>query len=276
MSQYPNPPASYASAEPERLGPGAVPVVADVPYYGDAPPDEYAATQCRLDVYRPAIESYPTLVFFHGGGLVEGCTRQDAEFLAGPLTRAGVGVVMVSYRVYPRAACPAFLHDAAAAVAWALRNIVRYGGDAARVFVGGHSAGAYLAAMVGLDARYLQTFGCRLDQVAGLLPVSGQMVTHARIREDRGLPQWVVEVDELAPLRHVRPDAPPTLLIVGENDMPARAEENLLMAAMLESAGREDIRCMVVPGREHVDVITRAVEPGDPVAAAILEFIKTH
>ncbi len=68
----------------------------------------------------------------------------------------------------------------------------------------GHSAGGYLASMVGLDKRWLARHGVDADQIAGLIPFSGHAITHFTIREERGLPGTQPVVDDLAPLYHVR------------------------------------------------------------------------
>lgn len=86
----------------------------------------------------------------------------------------------VNYRLSPRATHPAYIDDAAAAVAWVMKHIGEYGGDPTRVYVAGHSAGGYLTLMVGLDKAYLARYGEDADRLAGLFPVSGQTNTHLR------------------------------------------------------------------------------------------------
>ena len=258
------------SASAREIAPG----VADVPYYGDAPPDPYAAERCRLDLFRPeGSDGYPTVVFFHGGALRNG-GRESGQLLAERFVPEGVGVVTVDYRLSPMAECPSYIEDAAASVAWTLDHIAEHGGDPGRVYLSGHSAGGYLAAMVGLDPNYLDAFGHAPDELAGLLPISGQMVTHSTIRAEAGIPEDRPVIDEFAPCYHVRPDAPPMLAIAGSEDLPARAEENVYFVAALRAVGHEHSRILVVEGRNHNSIYDTMAEADDPAAEAMLALIR--
>jgi acetyl esterase/lipase len=241
--------------------------------YREAAPDAYAAERCRLDLYLPAGKrDFPTLVWFHGGGL-EGGDKGSAKALARALNADGVAVASANYRLSPKATYPAYLEDAAAAAVWVRKGIAVRGGDAARVFVGGHSAGGYLALMLALDARLLQAQGSRPADFAGYFPVSGQTVTHYTVRKERGLPQGAIVADEASPLRWVRKDAPPLLILAGEKDLPTRVEENRLLHANLRSLGAQRLRFLVLPDRDHGTVASKLAEDGDPGRAALLEFL---
>jgi acetyl esterase/lipase len=247
---------------------------ADVPYYGDAAPDSYAAERCRLDLFRPeGVEGYPTVVFFHGGGLRNG-SRRSGDLLAERFLPEGVGVVTVDYRLSPRAGCPAYLEDAAAAIAWTIDHVGESGGDPSRVFLSGHSAGGYLAAMVGLDPQYLSRFDHDPSELAGLLPISGQMITHSTVRAERSIPEDRPLIDAFAPAFHVRPDAPLILCLAGSDDLPARAEENTYFVATLQATGHDQSRCLIVPGRDHGSIYSRIADEDDPAATAMLAIIR--
>jgi acetyl esterase/lipase len=135
------------------------------------------------------------------------------------LKEQGFAVVSVNYRLYPRVKCPGYIEDAATAVAWVFRNIAKYGGNPDAIFVAGHSAGAYLTFMTGLDKRWLNVHNIDADRIAGLIPLSGNAITHMTVREERGIPNTQPLIDEYAPLHHVRPDAPPVLLMTGDREM---------------------------------------------------------
>jgi Esterase/lipase len=251
-------------------------VAANVAYYGTYPPDTYAAERCRLDLYRPAgADSYPTLVYFHGGGLTEG-GRADGMLLAERMAAEGIGTALVDYRLSPGTTCPGYIEDAAMATAWVLKNVAEWGGATDRVFTAGHSAGAYLAAMVGLDERYLLRHGLSPRALAGVLPVSGQMVTHFLVRGERGIPPEQPIVDEFAPIFYAAVPAPPLLCIVGSDDLPSRPEENAYMIAARRAAGHADAELLVVPGRDHNSVAGHWGDPDDPVACAVLAFVRAH
>ncbi|MHB0958343.1 MAG: alpha/beta hydrolase fold domain-containing protein [Pirellulaceae bacterium] len=250
-------------------------VVTDIAYYGDRAPDDYARDRCRLDVWHPPSASgCPTLVWFHGGGLTTG-DRQSGAGVARRLTAAGMAVVLVDYRLSPQATCPAYIDDAAAAVAWTMRRIGQYGGDPRRLFVAGHSAGAYLTAMVGFDRQYLARHAAEPSELAGLIPISGQMFTHFTVRAERGIGATTPLIDALAPAHHAAEHTPPCLGIVGDQDLPTRLEENLYCAAAFRAAGNEQVTCQVFAGRDHSTLISRFEEPDDAVADAVIRFIQT-
>jgi acetyl esterase/lipase len=130
----------------------------------------------RLDVYTPAgaapAGGRPTAVFFYGGSWNRG-SRADYRFVGRALASRGVVAVVADYRVYPQVRYPDFLRDGALAVAWTRRGIAAYGGDPARLFVSGHSAGAYNAAMLALDPRWLGEVGLGPDALAGFVGLAG-------------------------------------------------------------------------------------------------------
>jgi hypothetical protein len=152
------------------------------------------------------------------------------------------------------------IEDAAAALAWAFAHAARYGGSPDKIHVSGASAGGYLAAMVGLDKQYLAVHGLDPDRLAGLVPLTGQMITHFRVRQERGLPDTQPVVDEMAPLYHVRKDAPPVLLITGDREleMLGRYEENAYFARMMKVVGHPRTELIEIQGHDHSEVIPAA------------------
>jgi len=116
--------------------------------------------------------------------------------------------------------------------------------------------------------------GLQVANMAGLIPISGQMITHSTVREECGLPRSVLLADEASPLYHVRSIPPGVLLICGDDDMPARLEENRLMHVWLKTAGNTDVTVLCVPGRTHNSVYDRCAEPDDEAGRAIIEFIE--
>lgn len=223
---------------------------ADIPYYNQPPkqPDGYVAKRCLLDIYYPSTPGFATLVWFHGGGLTGG-NKEIPSALKGK----GICIVAVSYRLAPRVSSPKYIEDAAAAVAWVFKNIARYGGDTSLIFLSGHSAGGYLTAMVGLDRRWLNAHGIDANRIAGLIPLSGQAITHFTIRKERGIPENQPVVDEFAPLYHVRPDAPPLTLITGDRELEllGRYEENAYLARMMRVAGHTRTKLLELDGYGH-------------------------
>lgn len=198
-------------------------------YYGPEDATEYQKEMCKLDIYLPSDKSktFPVLVFFHGGGLTGGKR-------GGPnLTDQGVCLVAPSYRLHPKAECPDYINDAADAVAWAFKNVEKYGGDPKRIFIGGSSAGSYLASLITMDKSWLATRGVDVDGIAGLIPVSGHMITHFTIRKENGIPESCGLSDKYAPLFHVRKTPFPIFIQCGDDDYPGRQEENKLFVSMM-------------------------------------------
>ncbi|MCF7974050.1 MAG: alpha/beta hydrolase [Phycisphaerae bacterium] len=215
----------------------------------EAPLTDDIKKMCRLDLYYPAdTPGFPTVVWFHGGGLTGG--KRD---IPEALKNQQMAVATVDYRLNPGVTCPAYIEDAAAAVAWVFKHIQTYGGDPNLVFVSGHSAGGYLTSMVGLDKRWLARHDVDADRIAGLIPFSGHTITHFTIRQERDIPGTQPIVDEFAPLYHVRADAPPLVLITGDREleMLGRYEENAYMYRMMKVAGHDKTELYEVQGFNH-------------------------
>ena len=226
--------------------------VKDISYILAGETDGYRKERCKLDVYYPVgKKGFPTIVWFHGGGLEGGGKHVPEMFM-----NQGFAVVAVNYRLSPKAQNPAYTEDAAAAVAWAYKHIEEYGGSPRRVFVTGHSAGGYLTLMVGLDKSYLQEYGVDADSIATYLPISGQTVTHFTIRKERSLPEGIPVIDQYAPCNKARKDTPPFVLITGDRnlEMADRYEENALLASVLKNIGNKKVSLYELQGFDHGQV----------------------
>jgi acetyl esterase/lipase len=224
--------------------------------------------RCRLDLYHPVDrQPYSTVVWFHGGGLTAGEREIPMQ-----LRKRGVAVVAVNYRLSPGAKSPEYIEDAAAAVAWTLNNIHHYGGSQDRVFVGGHSAGAYLSLMIGLDPRWLGAHGIEPKRIAGLIPLSPQVITHFAIREERGIGEKQPVVDDLAPLFHVNAAAPPMLVVTGdrEKELMGRYEENAYFCRMMKLSGHQRVTFHELQGFDH----GKMVEPAMPLLLGFINSLK--
>lgn len=227
--------------------------ITNVAYYAPAElqqADEYQKTQCRLDLRYPTNRpGFATVVWFHGGGLTGG-KRHFIE-----LKRPEVAIAAVGYRLSPKVEHPGYLEDAAAATAWVIKNIAQYGGDSNKVFVAGHSAGGYLSAMIGMDPRWLAVRGVSNLQLAGLIPVSGQVTTHFHVKKLRGDtgPEYRPIIDEFAPLYHSASNLPPVCLILGDRNIEYknRVEENALLAVSLKNLGHPHVEFYEMGGLNH-------------------------
>lgn len=183
-----------------------------------------------LDVFLPKSNvPCPILVYFHGGGLEEG--NKD-ELLEEKLIQYNIGLVSVNYRLYPKHHYPDFLWDGAVAIKWVLKNL----GDNAGIFVGGSSAGAFIAMMLYFDDKYFTSCDINLQSISGFIFNAGQPTTHYNILRERGLDVRRIVVDEAAPLFHINEynNQPPMLLLCAEYDLPGRYEQTLLMLRTLK------------------------------------------
>ena len=203
-----------------------------------------------LDVYYPENKTgFATVVWFHGGGLTGG-SKEIPE----ALKDKNICIVAVNYRLSPKVKVKQCIEDAAAAIAWTFNHISEYGGDSSLIFVSGHSAGGYLTLMTGLDKQWLKPYQIDANRIAGLIPLSGQAITHFTLRKERGIADTQPVVDEFAPLYHVRADAPPLLLITGDREMEllGRYEENAYLARMMKVAGHKNTRLLEMQGYGHL------------------------
>ncbi|MCU4675893.1 alpha/beta hydrolase [Catenovulum sp. 2E275] len=232
-----------ASAEPYQLK-------TNISYYPQSQiSTDYQQSQSVLDLYYPTDKkSFATIVWFHGGGL-----RGGHKEIPQALKNQGFAVAGVGYRLFPKVKSPVYIQDAAAATAWVFQHIEAFGGDKSKIFIAGHSAGGYLTSMLGLDKRWLAKYQIDANDIAGLIPFSGHAITHFTVREERGIKGEQPIVDDLAPLFHVRADAPPFILITGDRnlEMLGRYEENAFLWRMMKVNGHQNTQLFELQGYDH-------------------------
>lgn len=238
----------------------------DISYLSsDEAKDPYRQERCVLDIHAPTgAKNLPVLIWFHGGGLTEG----DKTSTPGELFQQGFVVVTPNYRLIPSATPINTVEDASAAVAWVFAHIQEYGGDPRRIFLSGHSAGAYLSTLITLDSSWLAARQIDANKIAGLIPFSSQMGPHSSFRPAPG----TTTLESYAPLSHARADAPPILLLIGDRDkdIPGRYPQNTDMLARLKTAGHQDCQFVEFPGTDHVSMQS----PGMPLLVAFIERLK--
>lgn len=158
----------------------------DVDYLPEA---DYADHKDRLDIYLPlGATKTPVVVYFHGGGLLYG-DKSLGQVVAKRLLAHGIGLVSANYRLSPGVMHPAHVEDAAAATAWVFKNIADYGGDPQQLYVSGHSAGAYLAALLALDPQHLGRHQMSPGDIRGAIPISPFLYVEETAR-DRPKTVW--------------------------------------------------------------------------------------
>lgn len=230
----------------------------DVSYVEKSESDAYLIERGVLDIHCSSeAKKQPVIIWFHGGGLKTG-----EKHIPQRLLNQGVCIVSPNYRLYPKVKAPVYIQDAANAVAWVYQNIQHYGGDPEKIIVSGHSAGGYLALMIGMDKQWLAKHHIDTNVLAELVPFSGHTITHFTVREERGTAGEQPIIDNLAPLYHVRRDAPPVTLITGDREMEllGRYEENAYFKRMMSVNGHKATQIFELAGYGH-----NMVEPALPL-----------
>ena len=199
--------------------------------YGDGP-------RRVLDVYRPGTASAsPVVMFFYGGSWQSG-RKEMYLFVAATLARRGYVVLVPDYRIYPEVRYPEFIEDGALAIQWAKENVGRYGGDPEKLFVMGHSAGAYVAAMLAIDHRWLEPLGLApLRDIAALIGISGPYDFLPLKSEVLKTIFGGANRMETQPISYVSRGKPPALLLTGGDDDTVDPGNSHRLAAALRKSG---------------------------------------
>ena len=232
--------------------------------YGEGP-------RHRLDVYVPEdlTAPAPVVVFFYGGSWRNG-DRGDYLFVAEALASRGFVTVVPDYRLYPEVAFPGFLDDSAAAVGWVRDEIAGHGGDPDRIFLMGHSAGAYNAAMLALDPRYLAAAGVDRGVVRGMIGLAGPYdFLPLDTRVTRRVFGAAADLPATQPVSYADGDAPPLLLVTGADDTTVRPRNSQSLArAVAAQGGTAALR--VYPDIGHIGLVV-ALADGQRDRAPVLD-----
>jgi len=232
----------------------------------------------KLDVYTPLglKGPAPVVVFFYGGNWNDGA-RGEYRFVGEALASRGMVAVLADYRLYPEVRYPGFLEDSARAVAWTVKEAQRYGGDSRRMFVMGHSAGAYIAAMLALDPRWLAAQGLAPNALRGWIGLAGPYdfipIKNVATRPVFWYPDTPADSQ---PVNHVSAAAPPALLIASKNDDlvdPVRNTGGL--ATRLRAAGIK-VQEVYFNNTSHATLIgamSRPLRGLAPVLATVDQFV---
>ncbi len=206
-----------------------------------------------LDVYRPPTRGAPVIVFIYGGSWQNG-DKATYSFVGNALAQRGYLTVIPDYRVYPQVRFPGFLEDAAKAVRWARDMAARHGGDPNNIYLAGHSAGAYNAAMLAYDPRWLATVGLSQRQIAGFIGLAGPY-DFLPLR-DRKLAAIFGGANrpETQPITYASRRAPPSLLMAGSLDTTVEPSNSSRLAAALEAAGNR-VTLRRYPAAAHVTIL---------------------
>jgi acetyl esterase/lipase len=233
----------------------------------------------KLDIYTPngLKVPAPVLVFFYGGSWESG-RRGDYLAFGQAFASQGIVTVIADYRLYPRVKYPAFIEDGARALAYVHTHIGSYGGDAGLVYVCGHSAGAYNAATLGSDPKYLKMVGGDFSWIKGVIGIAGPYDFLPLTGSDLIDIFHGANNAEAMPINHVDGLRPPMLLVTGADDNTVSPGNSDRMAAKLKSFGNS-VQVIHYPGVGHIGIILSLV-PGfrgkTTLREDILTFVHSH
>ena len=258
-------------------------VLRDIPYAGPS-----SGTKQRLNLFLPetTARNWPVVMFIHGGNWDEG--DRDIEVggadvynnIGRYLASRGIGAAVVSYRLLPGVNWQTQMTDIAAAATWVGANIATHGGNGRCVFLMGHSAGAQMAVRAALDPELLRG----TPGVCGVIAVSGAGYDLADARTYElgaepdyyrrrfgGSPDWQRTA---SPIRFVRADAPPFLVLYAGGESKALQRQSQLLHESLTRAGARSTT-VVVPGESHSRMVLTLSRDGKTAGPAVVDFVKT-
>ncbi len=241
----------------------------------------------KLDIYWPEQKGtnaqadgkkLPVIIFYHGGSWRDG-ERAGYAFLGRALASRGYVSVIADYRKTPDVTFPAFVEDAASAFVWTEKNIARYGGDSSNIFIMGHSAGAHLAMLIGLDHRYLNALGSDPSKIKGIIGLAGpyDFLPFTSDAAKAALGEWP-KPEETQPITYARGDAAPMLLLSGTDDTTVYPRNGQrLKAAVTDVNG--DAEVIEYPNMDHYGIIMAFARPFHgygPILEDSINFIEKH
>lgn len=235
----------------------------------------------KLDIYLPkqnAVVASAVLIFFHGGSWHDG-EREGYGFLGRAFAARGFVTVIADYRKAPSVRFPAFVQDTASAIAWVHANIAKYDGDADRIFVMGHSAGAHIAMMTALDPQWLAANNLTPDVIKGLIGLAGpyDFLPLTSDSSKIALGQWP-DLKETQPITYARGDAPPLLLLTGDKDTVVKPRNSKILSEKIQALGGQQ-QLRIYPDVDHADIIMAVARPfrqKAPIVTDVVNFIKAH
>mgnify|MGYP001764911785 CR=1 FL=1 len=216
----------------------------------------------RLDLFAPeqAGSGRPVVVWVYGGGWNSG-SPAEYHFIGRTFARAGYVVVIPGYRLVPDGVYPHMIEDTAKALAWTRDNVARFGGDPDRVVIMGQSAGAYNVAMVALERQWLGREGVPDGFVKGVVGLSGPYDFYPFTSDSARAAFGKVQPPQITqPITFARGDAPPMLLLTGDDDETVKPRNSRALGDALRQAGGQ-AEVVIVPGANHTDTVVKLATP---------------
>lgn len=237
-----------------------------------------AAPRQKLDLYAPdgAAAPLPIIVFIYGGSWRHG-DKDNYNFLGAAFAAQGFLTAIPDYRLVPEVRFPGFVEDCAAAVCWVKDNASSHGGDPSRTVLVGHSAGAYNAVMLALDRRYLAAAGAPAQFVRGAVGLAGPYdFAPFDVPATQEAFGQAPDPRLTQPIQFARADAPPLLLLWGEDDDTVGPRNIESLARVMREAGGA-VETKIYPGIDHIEIaaaLSRPYRDKAPVLADVTEFAR--
>lgn len=246
-----------------------------------------------LDIYtpiKPPSDRMPVIFWIHGGGWVVG-DKDDVALKPKVFTERGCIMVSTNYRLLPEVDMKTLIEDIAKSLGWVHRNISQYGGDPNRIIVGGHSAGAQLAALICIDDRYLKREGVSFTNLTGCIPVDGdtydipkiistaehrqtlyggKMFTFGHRQKFGNDPEKHVDFSAVT---HVEKDKsiPPFLILYFSGNPDTNAQARLLEHSLRQSG--ISAKAVGKGNTNHSQLNNDIGDPNDPVTKEVYQFL---
>ena len=253
--------------------------IADVPYFGDEGGDP---TRQSLDIYiREGLTDAPVVLYVHGGGWIRG-DKARALFKPAALVREGYLFVSMNYRFHPEASPAEMTQDVATAAVWLRQHAAKYGGDASKIVLIGHSAGAHLVSVVASNPAFMDAAGASLRDLSGVVAIDTAMLNVPLRMETAGVTQhrvfgrdpdaWI----PVSPWHHTREGRgiPPFLFLISDGRAVSREQatvmQDKLRAAGIEASTHEG------KGRAHTPLDTYIGVAGDESTRVLLLFLARY
>src|SRR5438552_16366658 len=238
-----------------------------------------AGPRHRLDLYVPDAlrPPAPVVLFFYGGAFQAGW-KGEYRVVGEALASKGIIAAIADYRIHPEVRFPDFLKDGAKAFAVLRGLVARYGGDAKRIFLAGHSAGAYIAVMLAMNPRYLEDENIETSAIRGVIAIAGPY-DFLPIRD-----RTLIEIfdgsmrPETQPINFITGKKPPMLLATGAEDGRVQVKSTRNLSSRLREAGN-GVEEFVYPGVGHMGImlaLARGFRRRAPLRDDIVRFVFSH
>ena len=217
-----------------------------------------------LDIFPADQPNAPVFVFIHGG-YWRALSSKDFSCVALGLQARGITTVVVNYALAPRVSIDEITRQARASLAWVRRHIGEHGGDSSRVAIGGHSAGAHLAAMA-LQTPWSGDYGLPADPFKAAVLVSGlydlQPLRYSFLQPQIQLDEGVIRRN--SPLFSVRPCATPALITWGADESTEFARQSTTFHDAWRAQGNAS-SLLPQAGAHHYSAIFDFERPDSPL-----------